>query len=90
MFHGEEWEKNQDFVDELRSIAEEAGRTVAQVVLNWTIHQPGITVALAGAKRPEQIIENAESMGWSLTEEQTTRIDEALAKRGQAASRGAV
>ena len=35
------------------------GKSVSQVVINWTIHQPGITVALCGAKRPDQIRENA-------------------------------
>ena len=36
-------EKNQDLVDALRRVAEAAGRSVAQVVMNWTIHQPGVT-----------------------------------------------
>ena len=40
MYQGDEWDKNQAFVAELRRIAAEAGRTVAQLVINWTIHQP--------------------------------------------------
>ncbi|HTI52419.1 MAG TPA: aldo/keto reductase [Planctomycetaceae bacterium] len=90
MFQGEEWRKNQDFLDRLRPIAAESGKTVAELVLNWTIHQPGITAALCGAKRPEQIRDNAGGMGWTLSENQRTRIDEAVAARGPAASRGAV
>ncbi len=90
MFRGEEWQKNQDFLDELRPVAEEAGRTLAQVVINWTIHQPGITAALCGAKRPDQIRENAGAMGWRLTDEQRARIDEAIRRRGPVVSRGAV
>ncbi|MCH9791901.1 MAG: aldo/keto reductase, partial [Planctomycetes bacterium] len=43
MFHGEEWEKNQDFLDQLRSLANEFNRTIAQVVIRWTIQQTGIT-----------------------------------------------
>ena len=90
MYHGDEWQKNQDFLDELRPIAAETGRTVAQVVVNWTIHRPGITVALCGAKRPEQIRDNAGAMGWRLTDEQTARINRAIERRGPIASRGAV
>lgn len=90
MYHGEEWRKNQDFLDRLRPIAAESGKTVAELVLNWTIHRPGITVALCGAKRPEQIRDNAGGMGWKLSGEQLARIDDALAERGTAASRGAV
>lgn len=90
MFQGQEWEKNQDFVDELRSIASETGHTVAQLVINWTIHQPGITVALCGAKRPDQIRDNALGMGWNLTERQRQRIEEAIARRGLPVTRAAV
>lgn len=87
MFQGEQWQRNQDFVDRLRDVATEAGRTVAQVVLNWTIHQPGVTTALVGAKRPNQIRDNAAAMGWVLTPGQRAAIDEALAARGPIQSR---
>lgn len=90
MFQGDEWRKNQDFLDALRPIAQEAGRTVAQVVINWTIHQAGITAALCGAKRPDQIRDNAGGMGWTLTDAQLARIAQALEERGPAVSRGAV
>ncbi len=90
MFQGEEWQRNQDLLDELRSIAAEVGRTVAQVVLNWTIHQRGITSALCGAKRPWQNEENAGAVGWELTAGQTARIEEALSRRGKATTRWAV
>lgn len=90
MFHGEEWQKNQDFLDQLRPIAREAGRSVAQVVINWTIQRPGITVALCGAKRPDQIRDNAESMQWSLTSKHLAQIDRAIEARGPIASKSAV
>ncbi len=90
MFHGDEWEKNHDFLDQLRPIAAESGKSIAELVINWTIHQPGITAALCGAKRPGQIAENAGGMGWQLTADQRSRIAEALRVRGPAASRTAV
>lgn len=90
MFQGQEWERNQDLLDELRTIAATAGRTVAQLVVNWTIHQPGITVALCGAKRPDQIRETAGAMGWRLTADQLRQIDAALARRGTPVAKGAV
>jgi len=84
MYQGLEWEKNQTFVDHLRDVAADAGQTVAQVVINWTIHQPGITAALCGAKRPWQFEELAGSMGWQLTALQLESIDAALTERGHA------
>ena len=82
MFQGQEWQRNQDFLDELRVLAAQTGKTVAQLVVNWTIHQPGITAALCGAKRPEQIRETAGALGWRLTAEQSAQLDAALARRG--------
>ena len=90
MFQGEEWQKNQDFLDLLRPIAESAGKPLTQLVLNWTIQRTGITSALAGAKRPQQIRENAETMHWQLTSDQLTAIDEALRQRGDVVSQRAV
>ena len=90
MYHGDEWQKNQDFVDELRAVAADAGKTVSQLVINWTIHRPSITSALCGAKRPEQIRENAGAMGWQLTPDQLLRIDRAIARRGEPLTRSPV
>jgi aryl-alcohol dehydrogenase-like predicted oxidoreductase len=81
-FQGTEWQKNQDLLDRLRPIAAEAGRTVAQLAINWAVNQPGITAALCGATHPAQLRENAGAMGWSLSPQQSARIDAALADRG--------
>lgn len=90
MFQGEEWQKNQDFLDKLRPIAAEVGKSIAELVINWTIKQPGITSALCGAKRPEQIRANAGGMAWRLSERQMARIAQALLERGRPVSRGAI
>ena len=87
MYHGDEWQKNQDFLDALRRAAALTDCTVAQLVVRWTIDQPGITAALCGAKRPWQIEETAGAMGRPLTPEQTSLIDAAIAARGPAAAK---
>jgi aryl-alcohol dehydrogenase-like predicted oxidoreductase len=84
MFQGYERRKNHDFVDRLEAIARSAGRSVLELVINWTIQQPGITSALCGAKRPDQIRQCAGGSGWQLTAEQLAQIDQALAERGTA------
>lgn len=90
MFRGEEWEKNQDFLDKLRAIAAEIGKSVAQVVINWTIQRPGITAALCGAKRSDQIEDNAETMSWELSPEHIAQINQAIIDRGPVVSRAAL
>jgi aryl-alcohol dehydrogenase-like predicted oxidoreductase len=57
-----------------------------ELVLNWTIHQPGITSAVCGAKRPDQIRETSGASGWELTPDQLSQIEKALADRGPAQS----
>jgi len=87
MYQGSEWHKNQDFVERLREAAALSGHSVAQLVINWTISQPGITAALCGAKRPWQIEETAGAMGWQLNDRQRKLIDAAIAARGPAAAK---
>lgn len=90
MYQGDEWQKNQDFLDDLRMIAGEAGISVAQLVVAWTIARPGITAALCGARRPEQIRETAAAGKIKLSAQQVARIDDALSRRGQPVSKSAV
>ena len=90
MFQGEQWERNQDFVDDLRVIAESIECTVSQLVIAWTIVQPGITTAICGAKRDYQITESAGAMNLFLTDEVQSQIAAALSKRGEPITRSAV
>ena len=62
IFQGQAWQDAQNVLDRLRHFANELDCTVAQLVVAWSLTQPGVNVALLGAKRPEQIIESAHSM----------------------------
>jgi len=62
LFTGQAWLEGLDEVDRLRPLAERLGCSLAQLAVAWTIAQPGVTVALCGAKRPEQIRETAQAM----------------------------
>ena len=48
-------------LDNLRPLATEKNASLAQLVLGWTINQPGITIALAGARNERQAVENAKA-----------------------------
>jgi aryl-alcohol dehydrogenase-like predicted oxidoreductase len=90
VFQGAEWDRTHDFLDALRPIAAESQITLAQLVIAWTIQRPGITAALCGAKRPEQIRETAAAMNVRLSAEQSAGIDAAIEARGALPSRPAV
>ena len=79
VFQGQQFEQAQLLLDGIDEIAKEVDKTVAQVVVNWTIHQPGITATLCGAKRDWQIIETAGAMGWRLDDCQIEKIEQLLA-----------
>jgi len=70
--------KVNDFLDQIRPIAEAHDATLTQLVINWTIHRPGITAALVGARRPDHAKENAAAASFELSEEETARIDPLL------------
>ncbi len=69
-----------DFLDKLRPLAESKGATLSQLVLRWTIQQPGITCVLAGARDPEQVVDNAGALSFSLSEKEIGFINLELAK----------
>ncbi len=81
-YQGEELQKNLELVEKLRSIAQEAGHAAAELAINWILRQPGITSVLCGARRPEQIRENAGGSGWELSDKQLGAIEQAIRQRG--------
>lgn len=46
-------------VQRLKPLADKAGCTMAQLAIAWVLAQPGITSAIIGASRPEQLKETA-------------------------------
>ncbi|GAA4800439.1 aldo/keto reductase [Olivibacter ginsenosidimutans] len=58
------------FLEKLKPLAEEKNATLAQLVLRWTVEQPGITVALAGARNAQQSVQNAAAMNIDLSEDE--------------------
>ncbi len=81
MFRPPEWDWNQDLLDELETIAHSERVTIAQLVVGWTIRQPGITSALCGAKRPGQIRETAAVLNQSLSPTALGAIEAAAVRR---------
>ncbi len=73
-------EKVARFKAELDPLAAAHGATLAQIVIAWTLCQPGITFALCGARNPQQATENAAAGRIRLTVEDLARIDAAAAR----------
>jgi len=80
-FQGEKCARNLACVEMLRAIADRYGKTVAQLSLRWTVQQPGVTVAIAGGRRPSQVEDNAGAAGWELSSADLKEIEAILAER---------
>lgn len=66
-------------VDKIRPIAQRHGATVTQIILAWYMQNPLISVVIPGAKRPEQVIDNAKAMQITLSRAEYQAIDDAFA-----------
>ncbi len=71
------WSAIQRLLDTLRRIADERGRPVAQVSINWARREGGVTCALVGARNVEQAVSNAGAGEWELSEDEIKRIEHA-------------
>jgi len=66
-------------VDALDEVAQETGKSVPQIALNWLVARPTISSVIIGARNEEQLRQNLGAVGWSLTAEQTAKLDAASA-----------
>jgi aryl-alcohol dehydrogenase-like predicted oxidoreductase len=70
-----------EFVEGLKAIAQRHGKTCAQLALSWVLRRPEVTAAIAGARRPDQILETAPAADWVLGKEDIDQIEQLLAER---------
>ncbi|WP_072313044.1 aldo/keto reductase [Agrococcus sp. Marseille-P2731] len=53
-------------IDEYERIARDSGRSMLDTTFQWLLAQPAVTSVIAGATRPEQVVQNAAAGGSSL------------------------
>jgi len=75
LFSGRAFERNLEVVDELARFARDRGHTVAQLAVAWTLAQPGVHVAICGARRPSHIEGVAPAVELDLSEQELAEID---------------
>ena len=64
-------------VDALDLVAQETGKSVAQVAINWLLQRPTVSSVILGARNEEQLRDNLAAAGWVLSAEQIARLDAA-------------
>jgi aryl-alcohol dehydrogenase-like predicted oxidoreductase len=63
-----------DTLEKLRPLADKHKASFAQLLIAWTISQPGITAALVGARNAEQSVHNAQAMNIKLSPAELAQI----------------
>jgi aryl-alcohol dehydrogenase-like predicted oxidoreductase len=79
-FKDENIKRTNVFLDKIKLLAEEKNAALGQIVIRWTIEQPGITIALVGARNPEQAVQNAKAADIKLSSEELDCINQELNK----------
>ncbi len=64
-------------LDAIDEIAQETGKTVPQIALNWLLQRPTVATVLIGARDEAQLRQNLGAVGWNLTAEQVAKLDAA-------------
>jgi aryl-alcohol dehydrogenase-like predicted oxidoreductase len=65
-------------VQELSTVADEAGLSLAQLAIAWTLQNPNVAAAIVGATRPDQVRDNVGASGVRLDAGLRRRIDDIL------------
>ncbi len=79
-FNEQNWPKTKAMIDTLKRLHPAMANRRCTPPSTGSLKQKGITVALVGARTPEQVIMNAQAAEWELTDEENAKIEAAYAK----------
>ncbi|HOX84054.1 MAG TPA: aldo/keto reductase [Chryseolinea sp.] len=68
-------ERLYNIIDVLDEVAEETGKTISQISLNWLLQRPTVSNIIIGARTEEQLKQNLDAVGWNLTLGQVKKLD---------------
>jgi aryl-alcohol dehydrogenase-like predicted oxidoreductase len=74
--------RNLSLVERLRTVAEELDASLAELAIAWTLRWPGISGAIVGARRPEQVDGWIGAASLVLDDETLDRIGDILSETG--------
>ena len=79
---GESWENLANdhtwgVLDALAEVAEDVGRTPAQVAIRWLLQRPAVTAPIIGARNMRQLEDNLGAVGWELDDAAMEKLDAA-------------
>jgi aryl-alcohol dehydrogenase-like predicted oxidoreductase len=82
LFQEEEFSKELKVVEKLKIIAQDNGKSVAQMAIAWTLGHPAVSVGLVGVRNERELKENVAAVDWKLSEATRNEIDAVFAEEG--------
>jgi aryl-alcohol dehydrogenase-like predicted oxidoreductase len=67
--------RNQDIVEKLQAFVRERGHSMLELAFSWLASRPQVSSVIAGATRVEQVEQNVEAIGWTLSANEMAEID---------------
>ncbi|MFI2435653.1 aldo/keto reductase [Streptomyces sp. NPDC018693] len=64
-------------VDALDEIAQETGKSIPQIAINWLLQRPTVSSVIIGARDENQLRQNLGAVGWTLMPDQMVKLDAA-------------
>jgi hypothetical protein len=77
-FTGENFRRNLQVVDRLRTFGQELGLSLPTLAVAWAISNPAVDVAIVGAQRPEQLTDTMLAAAVDLSDDDHKQIDRIL------------
>ncbi len=71
-------EAHLQLVEGLKPIADEQGRSLAELALAWVLRRSEVTSAIVGSRRPSQVAETIKAAEWILDDAVSSQIDRLL------------
>jgi aryl-alcohol dehydrogenase-like predicted oxidoreductase len=81
-FQEPKFSQNLSLVERLESVAERLGTTLPALAIAWTLTAPGVTGAIVGARRPEQVDDWLDAAGVALDDATLAELERAIAETG--------
>jgi aryl-alcohol dehydrogenase-like predicted oxidoreductase len=79
-------EPNPTMYAALQAFCKQRGRSILELALSWLLMRPTVSSVIAGASSPEQLKQNVEATGWTLSAEEMAELDRITAPALRASS----
>jgi aryl-alcohol dehydrogenase-like predicted oxidoreductase len=73
-------ERNWRKVERLNQFCEARNRSLLELAFSWLLARPQVASVIAGATRPEQVVQNVAAAGWVLSQDDLAEIDRVLSE----------